>query len=64
VWSGNDRIVPRALPEMLGDPDPEKSKRVMEAVLKVKKIDIQVPQEAYGMPQTLPRHTRVLEGMW
>jgi len=41
------QIVPRALPEMLGDPDPEKSKRVMEAMLKIKKIDIKVLQEAY-----------------
>ena len=41
------QIVPRALPEMLADPDPEKSKRVMEAVLKMKKIDTKVLQEAY-----------------
>ena len=41
------QIVPRALPELLGDPDPEKSKRVMEAMLKMKKIDIKALQEAY-----------------
>jgi len=41
------QIVPRALPELLGDPDPEKSKRVMEAMLKMKKIDTKVLQEAY-----------------
>jgi len=41
------QIVPRALPEMLGDPDPEKSKRVMEATLKMKKIDIKVLHGAY-----------------
>ena len=34
------QIVPRALPEMLSDPDPEKSRRVMQAMLKMKKIDI------------------------
>ena len=42
------QIVPRALPELLGDPDPEKSKRVMEAMLKMKKIDIKALQEAYA----------------
>ena len=41
------QIVPRALLEMLADPDPEKSKRVMEAMLKMKKIDTKVLQEAY-----------------
>ena len=42
------QIVPRALPELLGDPYPEKSKRVMEAMLKMKKIDIKVLQEAHA----------------
>ena len=42
------QIVPRALPELLGDPDPEKSKRVMEAMLKMTKIDIKALQEAYA----------------
>jgi predicted 3-demethylubiquinone-9 3-methyltransferase (glyoxalase superfamily) len=42
------QIVPRALPELLGDPDPEKSKRVMEAMLKMKKIDIKALEEAYA----------------
>jgi len=32
---------------MLGDPDPEKSKRVMEAMLKMKKIDIGRLTQAY-----------------
>jgi predicted 3-demethylubiquinone-9 3-methyltransferase (glyoxalase superfamily) len=41
------QIVPRALPEMLADPDPEKSKRVMEAMLKMKKVDTKVLQAAY-----------------
>ena len=35
------QIVPSALGELLGDPDPQKSKRVMEAMLKMKKIDIE-----------------------
>jgi len=42
------QIVPRALPELLADPDPEKSKRVIEAMLKMKKIDIKALQEAYA----------------
>lgn len=42
------QIVPRALIDMLGDPDPEKSKRVMEAMLKMRKIDTKVLQEAYA----------------
>lgn len=42
------QIVPRALVELLGDPDPEKSKRVMEAMLKMTKIDIKSLQEAYA----------------
>jgi predicted 3-demethylubiquinone-9 3-methyltransferase (glyoxalase superfamily) len=42
------QIVPRALIEMLGDPDPAKSKRVMEAMLKMTKIDTKVLQEAYA----------------
>jgi predicted 3-demethylubiquinone-9 3-methyltransferase (glyoxalase superfamily) len=35
------QIVPSALGELLGDPDPQKSKRVMGAMLKMKKIDIE-----------------------
>jgi hypothetical protein len=34
------QINPTILGEMLSDPDPRKSKRVMEAMLKMKKIDI------------------------
>ena len=41
------QIVPSVLPEMLGDPDPVKSKRVMEAMLKMKKLDIHVLENAY-----------------
>jgi predicted 3-demethylubiquinone-9 3-methyltransferase (glyoxalase superfamily) len=35
------------LGEMLSDPDPKKSKRVMEAMLKMKKIDIAILKRAY-----------------
>jgi predicted 3-demethylubiquinone-9 3-methyltransferase (glyoxalase superfamily) len=41
------QIVPWALPQMLSDPDPGKSKRVMDAMLKMKKLDIQALQTAY-----------------
>jgi len=34
------QIVPTVLPELLGDPDAEKSQRVMQAMLKMKKIEI------------------------
>jgi predicted 3-demethylubiquinone-9 3-methyltransferase (glyoxalase superfamily) len=34
------QIVPTALLELLGDPDPEKAQRVTEAMLKMKKIQI------------------------
>ena len=34
------QIVPTALSELLGDPDPEKSQWVMQAMLGMKKIEI------------------------
>lgn len=41
------QITPTALPEMLQDKDPQKSKRAMEAMLKMKKIDIATLKKAY-----------------
>src|SRR5262245_45305036 len=41
------QINPTILGEMLSDPDPEKSKRVMQAMLKMKKIDIKGLKKAY-----------------
>ena len=41
------QIIPRALGEMLGDKDPEKSKRVMQAMLQMDKIDIKTLKQAY-----------------
>ena len=41
------QIVPRVLMEMLGDKDPQKAQRVMEAMLQMKKIDIATLQRAY-----------------
>jgi predicted 3-demethylubiquinone-9 3-methyltransferase (glyoxalase superfamily) len=40
------QINPTILGELLSDPDPQKSKRVMEAMLKMKKIDIAVLKKA------------------
>jgi predicted 3-demethylubiquinone-9 3-methyltransferase (glyoxalase superfamily) len=41
------QIIPRALGELLNDPDPEKSKRVMEAMLQMSKIEIEGLRKAY-----------------
>ena len=40
------QIVPKRLPELLADPDPGKAKRVMEAMMKMVKIDIAVLEAA------------------
>ncbi len=41
------QIVPSVLGELLGDKDPEKSKRVMQAMLKMTKLDIRTLKQAY-----------------
>ena len=41
------QIVPSALGELMNDQDPEKSKRVMQAMLQMHKIDIKVLKQAY-----------------
>lgn len=41
------QIIPSVLGEMLQDKDPEKSKKVMEAMLKMDKIDINTLKQAY-----------------
>ena len=41
------QVVPSALVEMLQDPDPEKSKRVMAAMMQMGKIDIAKLKQAY-----------------
>lgn len=45
------QIIPRALGELLGDEDPEKSKRVMQAMLQMSKIDIEGLKRAYHAQQ-------------
>ncbi len=41
------QIVPTALGRLMGDKDPEKASRVMQAMLKMDKIDIKKLEEAY-----------------
>ena len=40
------QIIPRALPKLLGDPDPARARRVMEALLTMKKIDVAALERA------------------
>ena len=40
------QIVPAALPRLLGDPDPAKSQRVMQAMLQMKKIEVDLLERA------------------
>ena len=42
------QIVPKQLGELMGDPDPEKSQRVMQAMLKMKKIIVSDLQKAHA----------------
>ncbi|MEV7604380.1 VOC family protein [Paenarthrobacter sp. NPDC089322] len=41
------QIVPTAMPRLLNGPDPAGSQRAMEAMLKMRKLDINVLQKAY-----------------
>src|SRR6266699_719291 len=41
------QIIPTVLGKMLGDKDPERANRVMQAMLQMKKIDIKALQQAY-----------------
>jgi predicted 3-demethylubiquinone-9 3-methyltransferase (glyoxalase superfamily) len=41
------QIIPTTLGKLLGDKDPQKSKRVMEAMLRMDKLDIEGLQRAY-----------------
>jgi predicted 3-demethylubiquinone-9 3-methyltransferase (glyoxalase superfamily) len=44
------QIVLTARGQLMSDPDSEKSNRVMQAMLKMQKIDIEALQQAYGHP--------------
>ena len=41
------QIVPTALPQLLCDPDPQKSQRVMKVMMTMQKLDIAALQRAY-----------------
>jgi predicted 3-demethylubiquinone-9 3-methyltransferase (glyoxalase superfamily) len=41
------QIVPTAMGRLMSDPDPQKSKRVMEAMLQMKKLDIGALERAH-----------------
>jgi predicted 3-demethylubiquinone-9 3-methyltransferase (glyoxalase superfamily) len=41
------QVIPSILMKLMSDPDPEKSQRVMNAMLKMKKIEIKLLQQAY-----------------
>ena len=42
------QITPTVLIDMLNDKDPEKSERVMKAMLQMQKIDIKTLKDAFG----------------
>jgi predicted 3-demethylubiquinone-9 3-methyltransferase (glyoxalase superfamily) len=44
------QIVPRQLNELVADPDPERARRAMEAMLKMGKIDVAELQRAADAP--------------
>jgi predicted 3-demethylubiquinone-9 3-methyltransferase (glyoxalase superfamily) len=44
------QIIPSALGKLMSDPDPEKSGRVMKAMLQMDKIDVNKLKEAYENP--------------
>jgi predicted 3-demethylubiquinone-9 3-methyltransferase (glyoxalase superfamily) len=46
------QIIPKLLSELVGDPDSEKSQKAMQAMLQMKKIDIETIKRAYGGPST------------
>lgn len=46
------QVIPRALVEMLNDEDPEKARRVMEAMLQMSKIEIEDLRKAYELAET------------
>jgi predicted 3-demethylubiquinone-9 3-methyltransferase (glyoxalase superfamily) len=40
------QVVPSALPELLGDPDPDRAQRAMKAMLSMRKIDVEALRQA------------------
>jgi predicted 3-demethylubiquinone-9 3-methyltransferase (glyoxalase superfamily) len=44
------QVVPTVLSELLSGPDPEKSQRVMKALMSMKKLEIHALKQAYEIP--------------
>jgi len=44
------QVVPRALPRMLADPDPRRAARVMQAMMQMRKIELDALQRAFDGP--------------
>jgi hypothetical protein len=51
------QVVPSVVPELLSDPDSEKSRRAFEAMLRMKKLDIDKLKRAYEGKQAAPTST-------
>jgi len=49
------QIIPTALGQMLSDPDPEKAQKVMSAMLKMKKIDVETLRQAYNQSSKMKK---------
>jgi predicted 3-demethylubiquinone-9 3-methyltransferase (glyoxalase superfamily) len=49
------QIIPTALGKLMSDPDPEKSKRVMKAMLQMDKIDINGLKQAHDNAKTVAK---------
>jgi len=47
-WGLTWQIVPTRLQELLDDPDPARSRRAMEAMMKMEKLDIAALERAAG----------------
>ncbi len=50
------QIFPIVLGQLMSDPDPEKSRRVVQAMLKMSKIDIAELRRAYEQTEPVPVH--------
>ena len=48
------QIIPSRLMELMSDPDPQKSQRVMQAMLKMIKIDVKALEDAYNQAKRSP----------
>jgi predicted 3-demethylubiquinone-9 3-methyltransferase (glyoxalase superfamily) len=53
-WGLSWQVVPRALTRLMGDADPVRSKAVLDAMLKMKKIVIADLQDAYDHAGSVP----------